>query len=145
MPDHTIRQKIKAKQVPFYPDQLIKPTPRLPVIKTQDYRRMTLDLDLDTNKDFEENSPYQEGIISETYQRPDKSQLQEPLELVDLINTNNLVQKYSQKTNRNRQNFENHTKKGVEKHTSPCNHKGDTGGIFKQPIFQRYIPIFSTK
>ena len=28
--------------------------------------------------DFEENSPYQEGVISEIYQRPDKSQLVEP-------------------------------------------------------------------
>ena len=55
---------------------------------------MTLDLDLDINKDFEENSPYQECIISEIYQRPDKSQLLEPPELADLINTNNLVQKY---------------------------------------------------
>ena len=41
-----------------------------------------------------ENSPYQEDIISEVYQRPDKSQLLEPPELADLINTNNLVQKY---------------------------------------------------
>ena len=52
-----------------------------------------MDLDLDTNKDFEENFPYQEGI-SETYQKPDKSQLLKPSELADLINTNNLVQKY---------------------------------------------------
>ena len=73
---------------------MIKPLPRQPDIKTQDNRRTTLDLDLDINKDFEENSPYQEGIILETYQRPDKSQLLEPPELADLINTNNLVQKY---------------------------------------------------
>ena len=53
-----------------------------------------MDLDLDINKDFEENSLYAEGIISKTYQRPDKSQLLEPPELADLINTNNLVQKY---------------------------------------------------
>ena len=26
----------------------------------------------DINSDFEENSPFQEGIISETFQRPDK-------------------------------------------------------------------------
>ena len=44
--------------------------------------------------DFEENSQYQEGIISEIYQRPDKSQLLVPPELADLINTNNVVQKY---------------------------------------------------
>ena len=53
-----------------------------------------MDLDLEINKDFEENSPYQEGIISEIYQRPDKSQLVEQPELGDLVNTNNIVQKY---------------------------------------------------
>ena len=55
---------------------------------------MTLDLDFDINKDFEENSPYQEGIILERCQRPHKSQLLEPPELTDLINAINLVQKY---------------------------------------------------
>ena len=73
---------------------MIKPPPRLPDTKTQDNRRTTLHLDLDINKDFKENSPYQKGVILETYQRPDKSQLLEPPELADLINTNNLVQKY---------------------------------------------------
>ena len=29
---------------------------------------------MEINKDFEENSLYQEGMISEIYQRPDKSQ-----------------------------------------------------------------------
>ena len=53
-----------------------------------------MDLDLEINKDFEESSPYEEGIILETHQRPDKSQLLEPSELADLINTNNMVQKY---------------------------------------------------
>ena len=53
-----------------------------------------MDLDLDISKDLEENSPYHKGLISETYQRPDKSQLIEPPELADLINTLNLVQKY---------------------------------------------------
>ena len=46
------------------------------------------------NKDFEETSPYQEGIISDIYQRPDRSQLVEPPELADLVDTNNIVQKY---------------------------------------------------
>ena len=55
---------------------------------------MTLDLDLDINKDFEENSPYQEGITSEAYQRPEKLQLIEPQELADLINNNNFIHKY---------------------------------------------------
>ena len=36
------------------------------------------------NLDFEENSPFQEGIISETFQQPDKTFFQEPKELNDL-------------------------------------------------------------
>ena len=41
----------------------------------------------------EENSPYQEYIISETYQRLDKSYFQEPLGLDSLVNTGILIQK----------------------------------------------------
>ena len=44
--------------------------------------------------EFEENSPFQEGIISEAYQRPDKSFFQEPQELNDVINTGNLIQNF---------------------------------------------------
>ena len=94
MHDHAIRPKINAEQIPSYPDPLIKPPPCLPDIKMYDNRRMTLGLDLDINKDFEENSPYQEGIILETYQGPDKSKVLELPELADLINTSNLIQKY---------------------------------------------------
>ena len=53
-----------------------------------------MNLDLEINQDFEENSPYQEGIISEIYQRPEKSQLVEPPELADLVNTDKIVQRY---------------------------------------------------
>ena len=35
--------------------------------------------------DFKENSPFQEGIMSETYQKLDKTFFQEPKELGDLI------------------------------------------------------------
>ena len=144
VPGHTIRPRMNAEQVPFYLDPLIKPSPRPPDIKTQDNWRMTLDLDLDINNYFEENSPYQEGIIVETYQRPDKSQLLEPPELADFINTNNLVQKYlPEQTDMDK--ILKIIERKVLEGTYPCNHKGDTSGIFKQPIFQRYIPIFSTK
>ena len=61
---------------------------------TQNDRQAHLELDLGRNKDFEENSPYQEGIISEIYQRPDKSQIVDPPELIDLVNTERIVQKY---------------------------------------------------
>ena len=44
--------------------------------------------------DIEENSPHQEGIITETYVVPDKSYLEQPQELIKLINTSKVVQKY---------------------------------------------------
>ena len=52
------------------------------------------DNDLDRNVDIEENSPFQEGIISEIYERPDMSYVQEPQELKDLIDTTKLIQKF---------------------------------------------------
>ena len=56
----------------------------------------------DTNLNFEENSAFQEGVISEAYQRPDKSFFQEPKELNDLINMGNLIQNVFTKTSRHR-------------------------------------------
>ena len=35
----------------------------------------------DIKMDIEENSPFQENIISEIYERPDKSYFQEPIEI----------------------------------------------------------------
>ena len=46
------------------------------------------------NFDFEENSPFQEGIMSETFQRLDKSFFQGPKELGDPINNGNFLHKY---------------------------------------------------
>ena len=46
----------------------------------------------DTKTDIEENLPFQENIISKIYERPDKSYFQEPTELKDPINTNNVMQ-----------------------------------------------------
>ena len=53
-----------------------------------------LDTDLDRNVDIEENLPFQEGIISETYETPDRSYIQEPYEMKDLIDTTKPVQKF---------------------------------------------------
>ena len=50
-------------------------------------------MDTDKNINFEEYPLYQEGIISEMYERPDKSYIQEPSELKDLIDTTKLVQR----------------------------------------------------
>ena len=47
-----------------------------------------------TKMDIEENSPFQENIISEIYERPDKSYFQEPIEGTDLIDTRNIIQRF---------------------------------------------------
>ena len=39
----------------------------------------------DLNADFEENSPHQEGIITETHVAPDQSYLEQPQELTKII------------------------------------------------------------
>ena len=46
------------------------------------------------DNEFEKNSLHQEGIISEFYQRPNKSYFQEPKDLENLVNAGNLVQKF---------------------------------------------------
>ena len=49
----------------LYPDPIIRPYPKSPeLIDKMQSRQSTK---LDTNVDFEENSPHQEGIILETY------------------------------------------------------------------------------
>ena len=52
------------------------------------------DINPNINFDFEENSPFQEGIMSKTFQRPDKSFFQEPKELGDHINKGKLIHRY---------------------------------------------------
>ena len=93
-PTHLNRPQAGKIQTPNYPNPVMKPPPRPPDKIMQNDRQINLDLDLEINQDFEENSPYQEGIIFEIYQRSDKSQLVEPPELADLLNTEKIVQRY---------------------------------------------------
>ena len=46
------------------------------------------------NEDFEENSPHQEGIITQMYVAPDQSYLEQLQELTKSVNTSKVVQKY---------------------------------------------------
>ena len=52
------------------------------------------DINPKINFDFEENLAFQEGVMSKMFQRPDKSFFQEPKELGDLVNKENLIHKY---------------------------------------------------
>ena len=65
--------------VPFHPGPTYRPPPkpiRSNMPRSQESSQSVPSVENvnpDINLDFEENSPFQEGIISETYQRLDKS------------------------------------------------------------------------
>ena len=81
---------------PLPPSPILRP-PMKPIKQnmTHDQSSQNVqDINPNINFDFEENSPFQEGIMLEMFQRPDKSFFQEPKELGDLINKGNVVHKY---------------------------------------------------
>ena len=87
---------------PFMPDFPFHLDPLLTPLKQSIKQNMTHDqnsqevpdINPSINFNCEENSPFQEGIMSETFQRLDKWFFQEPKELGDLINKGNFVHKY---------------------------------------------------
>ena len=86
--------------VPFHPGPTYRPPPksiRSNVPRRQESLQSSSsveNINPDINLDLKENSPLQEVVISEMFQRPDKTFFQHPKELNDLINTGNLVQKF---------------------------------------------------
>ena len=83
-------------QTPPHIHPITRPPPRPPA-SVDDRRDSRPESAINPNLDFEENLPHQEGIISETYVNPDQSYIEELQELIDLVNTSKLVQKYLSK------------------------------------------------
>ena len=93
-----------ANNNPLMPDAAFLPGPILrlpPKLIKQNFTHVqsslnsnVKDINPSINFDFEESSPFQEGLMSETFQRPDKSFFQEPKELGDLIDKGNFIHKY---------------------------------------------------
>ena len=83
--------------VPFHPGPVYRPPPK-PIKQDASYpqsSQSSTDIkSINPNFDFEENSPFQEDIISKTFQRLDESFFQEPKELGDLIKKENFIHKY---------------------------------------------------
>ena len=73
--------------VPLHPDPLHKPS-------SLHQNTNKINHNPNINLDFEENSPFQDGVISETIQRPDKSFFQNPKKLEDLIDKGNLMHRF---------------------------------------------------
>ena len=82
--------------IPFMPDVPLHLDSLLRAPKQQTIKQNTQEINPNPNInfDFEENSPFQEGVMSQAFQRLDKSFFPNPKELGDLINKENLVQKY---------------------------------------------------
>ena len=97
-PVHSPQQigpKIQHRPTPSSHNPYARPPPKPPDISDPfDNQKDLLDNDLDRKVEIEKNSPFQEGIILEIYERPDNSYIQEPQELKDLIDTTKLIQKY---------------------------------------------------
>ena len=89
-----LESRIDPRPIPPYHEPFLRPPPRPPDVTAEDSRKDLQGLDMDRKIEFEENSPCQEGIISEMYERPDKTFIQEPPELKDLIDTSKLIQKF---------------------------------------------------
>ena len=90
MSDRLINNNPFMPGVPFHPDPLLRSPKQQPI--KQNIQEINPNPNI--NFDFEENSPFQEGIMSEMFQRPDKSFFQNPKDLGDLINKEKLVHKF---------------------------------------------------
>ena len=97
--------------VPFHPGPTYWPPPKpirsnMPRSQESSQSSSSVEnINPDISLDFEENSPFQEGVISETFQRLDKSFFQEPKDLNNVINIDNLIQKFFAKAGRYRQDI----------------------------------------
>ena len=81
--------------VPFHPDLLLRPKQPIKQNMTCEQNSQNeQNISPNVNCDFKENSPFQEDIMSETFQRTDKSFFQNPKELGDLIDKGNFIHKY---------------------------------------------------
>ena len=94
--DRIVNNNPFMPDVPFHLDPLLT-CPKQPIKQNMTHKQNSQnvqDINPNINFDFEENSPFQEGVMSETFQRLDKSFFQDPKELGDLINKGNFVYKY---------------------------------------------------
>ena len=82
----SIGPKIQDRPIPPYCNPYARPPD---VTNSVDNWKDLLENDIDQNLDIEENSPFQEGIVSETYESPDRSYIQEPYKLKDQIDSTN--------------------------------------------------------
>ena len=119
----------------MYHDPVYRLPPKPVELPIPEVPRKLSDFDLEINADFKENSPFQEGMFSEMYQRQDRSYFQGPQELDSLINTGKLVQKFLPKQADIDKSIKDNTKKSSKRNAFTHDCEGNTGRIFNQPMF----------
>ena len=126
----------------FSPDVLLHLLHK-PLLKWQDIdKAIPNNSSSSINLDIEENSPFQEGIISETIQRPDKTFFQKPKSLEDIVDTGNLIHKFLPKQmdiDRILQIIQRNVLKGTH---LPIELKKSRQGIYIAPTLRKYISIY---
>ena len=66
-----INKRPMIKDIAFYPYPTYRPPPKSIRVPTSEGPG-NIDISPEINIDFKENSPFQEGVISETHQTPNK-------------------------------------------------------------------------
>ena len=98
MPSRIVQHPPKGIVIPLgalIPPIVMPPNVRLPPEPPNvDNATTGPSLGPEPNMDIEENSPHQEGIVTETFVAPDQSYLEHPQELIKLVNTSKVVQRY---------------------------------------------------
>ena len=93
--DRMVNNNPFIPDVPFHPDPLLRPKQPIKQNITCEQNSQNVEGNSpNINIDFKGYSPFQEGIMSEAFQRLDKSFFQNPKELGDLINKGNFIHKY---------------------------------------------------
>ena len=93
------------------------------------------------NLDIEENSPFQEGVISELNHRPDKSFFQTPKRLKDITDMNNLVQKFLPKQTDIDKLLHVIQRKVLKNTHLPVEVRETQAGYLHSPYFKNFINI----
>ena len=71
----SVMEILRSEMLPLYLVPQIRPPPKSP-------DKLSKEQEVESSKiEIEENSPFQESIISEVYERPNKSYFQETIEL----------------------------------------------------------------
>ena len=126
-----IGPKIQHRPISSYHDPYVRPPPKPPDISDPlDSQKDLLDNDSDRKSRNRRKFAIQEGIISEIYERPENSYIQEPQELKDLVDTTKLIQNYLPKQIDYRQNSRYYKKKSFEGNTLAPYSQRDPSRIF---------------